>query len=285
MKTKQLLIVAITMIALTTQGFAQIKNIYLTKDSSMVMNNLYAGILSGTKFSIDSVYSTNLANVRLGSQVTYKMNKVLSVSTWAIYQIDEKPFSATSFAVRIDPIKNWNVQIGKIATLATEQRPFPVTNSGQFETWTQAQAPNGAIGVKTSYAFSKNVMFGTGVFERQQQPEYQADLSIKSFRIAGIYTKYADQFAVVSSLSLDRFYTIIVWKQNEVLANTSCVTLGHDKDIQIYSDQGIDLQENKYVRGEIGILKLFNSQWIKGKIGLGYNLKTRTVNGYLFVHL
>ena len=284
MKTRHL-IVAIMMIAISVQGFGQIENIYLTNDSSMVMNRIYAGTLSGTFFSMDSLYNTNFVNVRFGAQATYKMNKTFSFSIWSFYQVDKQAFYATSLNLKIAPTKQWDIQIGKMATLATEQRPLPVTSSGQFETWSQARGPNGALGIKSSYTFDNNIGFGAGFFEREKQPEYQADLIVKKFRITGIYTKYSDQFALVSSLFLNRFYTIIVWKQNEVLANTSCITLGKEKNIEIYSDQGIDLKTNDHIRGEIGILKNFSSQWVKGKIGGGYDIKTNMLICYLFVHL
>jgi len=47
---------------------------------------------------------------------------------------------------------------------------------------------------------------------------------------------------------------------------------------------GYDFPMKKLVRGEWGLLKSFESKWIKGLFGLGYQHESRSVCGYLFVH-
>lgn len=283
MKTKQLLIVTIIMIVLTTQGFCQIENIKINDE--ITVNKVYAGMLSGTMFSLDSLSSSSFVNIRMGSEMTYKPSQFISLHAWGIYQSDATNWYATSFWTKINPSKKWDIQFGKLATLATLHRPHPVTSGGQFETWTQSQSPSGSLGVKTNYSFGEKITIGAGIFQRNKQAEYQLDLTIASLKITGYYTKYSDQFGVVTTLSLDRLYSTIAWKQDQVLATTTVYKFGYQKDLQIYTDQGYDLNINKLVRSETGIIKLFSSQWVKGKLAMGYNWENNTINGYLFVYL
>ena len=285
---KQKLFIAIVMIVISIQGFGQIKDIKINDE--ITVNKVYAGMLSGTMFSLDSLSSTNFVNVRIGSEVTYKPSKFISLHAWGIYQSDATNWYATSFWTKINPTKSWDIQVGKLATLATLHRPHPVTSGGQFETWAQAQSPGGALGVKTNYSFGQKTSIGIGVFQREKKPEYQVGLTISSFQIAGYYTEYSDQFCAVATLSLDRLYSTVAWKQgsdieNSVVATTTAYSFGTQKDIQVYTDQGYDLTAKKFVRSETGIIKLFSSQWIKGKLAMGYNWENNTVNGYLFVYL
>ena len=210
-----------------------------------------------------------------------------------MYHIDkENPFFITQFWVKISPIEKLNFEIGNMATLVTEQRPHPVSGDGQFETWTESQIAPMAMNGKLKYQFTDSFKIGTGIAMRNNNPEYSAMLEYKSVKISSWYgqakwnnEKYGEKLGVALTINSNRVFTTLVWKQKQVISDILSIKINKDGTLQIYADNGYDIANKKLTRGEWGFLKNFKSSYAKGLFGLGYKKETRSIAGYLFVHL
>ena len=287
MKSSLTMIVMTAMICLTIAAKAQIESIKLTTDSTVTIDKLYAGILSGTLFSADSLYASNFANVRFGAMATYQPAKWFAVKTWAIYQAETKttPWHMQQFWFKVMPTKKLSLEIGNMATLPTEQRPHPVSGNGQFETFSEAQIVGMALNAKVKYAFTPDFKAGAGIAIRKDKPEYSGMLSYKTVKLSSWYSQYNKKVGAALTLDFARVYDALVWKQDQIVSNIFCLKILKKANISVYSDTGYDLVTKKLVRGEGGLLKNFESKYIKGLFGLGYQHETHIINGYLFVHL
>jgi hypothetical protein len=76
-----------------------------------------------------------------------------------------------------------------------------------------------------------------------------------------------------------------VWNQDTTIADFLCVKISDRQNLSVYSDIGYDLKTERLVRRECGVLKCFDSKWIKGLFGIGYKYEERSIAGYLFVHI
>lgn len=301
---KLMSIIAFVAISVTTL-FAQITNVYpFTKDSlaksidgkdttiqvtdrTLVIDRIYAGVLSGTMFSTDSLYASGFTGVRFGAMGTYRPAKWVSFSSWAMVQIDggAHPWSLQQFYMTVNPIQKLTLQVGSMSTLPTEQRPHPVSGSGQFETWSHSQIPGGSLAVKVKYQFTKDFELASGIALRKNLPEYSARVTYKKVQLSGWYSQCDTTYGSALTLDFSRVYSTLVWKQKQVIADILVVTLSKKQGIKLYSDMGYDFVKKDLVRGEWGLLKTFDSKWIDGLFGLGYRHEAKSVVAYLFVHL
>jgi hypothetical protein len=280
----------VALVVVTTITTAQITDIYPFKkgnitDSTLVINNLYAGTLSGTCFSVDSLSASMFVNIRFGAMMTYSPVKWFSVKTWAMYHADagEKSWNLQQYWIKLMPVKKLSLEIGSMATLVTEQRPLPITGNGHFETWTEAQIPGMALNTKLKYQFTKNFQLAGGVAVRNKIPEYSGRITFGGVKVSGWYSNDTI-YGTALTLNTSRVYDVFVFKQ-DVIANFLSFQVSKKFDLFLYSDTGYNLDQEKLVRGEWGILKCFGSKYASGLIGLGYQNETKTVNGYLFLHL
>jgi len=296
----------IGLVVISVASFAQISNLspftkeivetidgkdstIVVRDNSLVIDNIYAGMLGGTLFSIDSLNATGFTGVRFGAMATYKPLDWLSFTSWGLVQLDPglDPWSLQQFLMTIRPTKKWSLQFGSMATIPTEMRPLPVSAAGQFETWSQSQIPGGAIGFKTKYQLTDNWEFAGGVAFRSGDPEYSARVTYKKIQISGWYSTCDSISAsgVAASVVHGRLSSTFVYKPDHTIADVIVFKVSKKHDVSIYSDMGYSFAEKELVRGEWGLLKSFDSQWINGLFGLGYRHEARSIAGYLFVHL
>ncbi len=268
-------------------SFAQIKDIPVTK--TVMVDKLYAGMLSGVNFSVDSLHADAFAGVRLGSSVSWKPSKYISVSAMGMYQLETNNASWTKelFWVTVNPLENLTFSFGQMGTLVTEQRPYPVSAGGQFETFTEAQIPGAALCAKVNWlAIKDKLSVGAGIAERNGKPEYQISISWpKKLTVSAFYDEWNKKFGTVVNAEFWRISEIFVWRQDNVISNLFQLHLGSDRSWNLYSDTGYDLAKKKLVRGEWGILKEFSGGYIKGLIGPGYCYEDRSIHCYLFIHL
>lgn len=256
-------------------------------NNQITIDKVYAGSLSGTMFSTDSLYASGFTGVRFGAVGTYKPASWISFTTYGMYQAETggKSWSLQQFSMKLMPIAKLSIEVGSMSTIPTEQRPHPVSGNGQFETWSESSIPGGAINAKVKYQFNKNFQLASGVALRNNLPEYSGRITYKKVQVSGWYSEWNKKFGTALTLDLPRVYNTFVWKQDQTIANILVVHIIPSKGISLYSDNGYNFQTKKLVRSETGVLKTFESKWIKGLFGLGYNYEHHTVNGYLFVHL
>lgn len=282
---KILVSIVIIIMVFSMSGYSQIVNTYVTKDSSIVIDKVYAGILTGTTFSKDSLSALGSTNVRTGAMGTYTMTKWLSVSSLAMLHIDGtlKTYSLEQAYLTIKPTKKLKLGLGSASTLPTEQRPHPLTDAGHFETWTETQIPGKALSGKVKYQVSKSFEVGAGIAVRKRSGEYSGRIRYKKIQLCAWYSEYNKKLGTALTIDIKPISSVFVVKQDQIVADKLIVEL--PKDILLYSDMGYDLKSKKMLRGEWGILKTFDSQWVKGLWGLGYNNEAQGINAYLFVHL
>jgi hypothetical protein len=281
------IMIIIAFVAISASSFAQITGIYITKDSTVVIDKIYAGTLSGVNFHTDSLYSSGSTGIRFGAMATYRPTKWISFSSWGMAQIDggSTPWSLQQFYMTITPIKNLTIQAGSMATLPTEQRPHPVSGNGQFETFSESQIPGGGLGVKVKYQLTKDVQLASGIALRNSLPEYSGRIIYKKVQLSAWYTTCDSTMGTALTLDLDRVYSTFVFKYDQSISNVLVVKLSKKQDISLYSDMSYDFVKKDLVRGEWGVLKGFDSKWIDGLLGVGYQHESKSVVGYLFIHL
>lgn len=279
---KKIVSIIIIIVAFAAGVNAQITNVKI--GDQVTIDKLYAGVLIGGQFRTDTVSNDAFVNARIGAMGTWRPAKWFAFRTWGIYDFNlTKPFTMERCWLNFTPHKKVSINLGYMATLATEQRPHPATGDGQFETFSESQLPGGTYNVKIAVDATDNFSFGACVAYRKGL-EYQAMLRYNKVKISGWYG--SDQkFGSALTLDFSRVYNVTSWRQDQVIANFLCVKMGKKKDYCLYSDNGYNLKDHKLVRSESGFLKTFDSQWIKGLFGLGYRYETKSINGYLFVHL
>lgn len=288
------LFLIIAMVAISLCSFAQITNIYPVKsaidgtiDSTIVINRIYAGSLSEMMFSADSLYASGVTGFRVGAMATYQPTKWLAFKGCGMVQLrtGSPTLTAQHLWVKLNPTRKFSIELGNMSTIPSEQKPHPVSSDGQFETWTESQIPGVAINTKLKYQCTQNFQIASGIALRNNMPEYSARMIYKKVQLSGWYSEINKKFGTALTLNFNRVYNTFAWKQDQVISNFICVKFGKKKDYQIYSDNGYDLLASKLVRSETGVLKTFDSPYIKGLFGLGYQQETNTINGYIFVHL
>jgi len=264
---------------------AQIENIKI--DSTIVIDKIYAGSLSGTAFSTDSLCSSGFVGIRFGAMATYKPASWIAVKSWAMMQIDPKanPWTLQQFWVKLTPIQKFSLEVGSTATLATELRPHPVSDGGQFETWAQGQIPGGSLTTKLKYQATSDLELGTGIAVRDNKAEYSGRIAYKKVKLVTWYTQSTNKVGIAMTGDFDKFSTTLVWKKNQTIADLFVLTLNKKEKISFFSDMGYDINKKDLVRGEWGVLKGFEYQWIKGLFALSYCNDNKSVAGYLFIHI
>lgn len=280
------LFVLVVMVSISICSFAQITAIY-SKDSSVVIDRIYAGSLSGTMFHTDSLYTSGFTGFRFGTMGTYRPASWISFSSWAMVQVDggSNPWSLQQYWMTLQPTSKITLQLGSMASIPTEMRPHPVSSSGQFETWSQSQIPGGGLGIKAKYQFTKDFELASGVVLRGTMPEYSARLTYKNFQVSGWYSTCDSTSGIAASVTRGRVSSTLVYKPDQTIADMLVIKVSKKHDISIYSDMGYDFQKKDLVRGEWGLFKSFDSKWVDGLFGLGYRNEAKSIAAYLFVHL
>jgi len=301
------LFVSIAIMAIAISSFAQVSFFPVKKDvvkgtdtikvsDSTLKVGIYAGILSGVKFTTDSLHSEGFSGIRFGGDISYSPAKWVTFNTWGIVQIDANcpTWSLQQFYVTLRPVKGLNVSAGYMATLVTEQRPYPVSGNGQFETWSESQIPGAAMNIKLKYQVSKDFQLATGIALRQELPEYSGRITYKGIQLSAWYAQWDKEMGSALTISSGRVYTALVYKQNDAIsgitqktiADICTVTINKKHSLSVYNDIGFCLEkDHPLARGEAGLLKGFSSPWINGLIGLGWDYKNKWIVGYLYIHL
>ena len=270
---------------------AQITDIKI--DSTITIDRIYLGSLSGTLFSTDSLHATGFTNMRFGVMATYKPAHWISFSGWGMLQSDNKGnlLSIQPVWMTLNPTKKLTLQVGSMPILPTEQRPHAVSPGGQFETWTERAIPGIAPGVKLKYDFTSEFQLAGGVSIREKMPEYSARLTYKNVKLYGWYSTADSTSGIAANIKFDRLESVLVYKPDQTVANKLVVNFSEifksleKHNLSVYSDMGYDFQKKDLVRGEWGLLKGFESQWIKGLWGIGYSHEDKAIVPYLFLHL
>ncbi len=250
---------------------------------------IYAGVLSGPAISKDGT-STGTFYFRTGGTIMWSPVNYLSVFVLAGGETDHtnKTTSFTHLNVRLKPVKSVLITLGKTSSVMTELlRPLPVTGAGQFETWTQSHIPGPAVGGKI--AFSPNDKFSllAGSFWRGKEASSEIGMHYGAFDIAGYYLNHSGLFGGAFDVKLKKFMTTFSYNHKQNVSMLDIVELPWFNKFSVYSDVGFGLDSinKKMIRGEWGFFKKASYKYLGLLIGVGYAEETKTVNGYLFIHL
>jgi len=301
---KVVVIMIVVILGFGTQSFSQIQDIVCTDDSTLVIDNVYAGILNSIDINTDKFSYTDTYDFRVGAMATWHVKKWVDINTQAMYdRRDSTDLFVNQFSIRLHT-ESWEVEFGKMATTATEIRPLPMTADGQFETWTESQMPGKAIGAKIGYKSN----FGSikaGVSSRNGNPEYSFHLntSIKNnvFNLVGVIggekeSNYLVGFThkITKVDNATKLYQVAVFKQqfnagtllNEQIAGYFCsYEVSEKMKLNLYLDAGYNLTSEESPRLEGGLIKNFESKIFKGLIAIGYANETKNIKAYLFIHI
>lgn len=278
---------AIALLFVLSTATAQIENIKLAKDSTILINDVYAGILAGSCFSQNSLNFSKFSSFRAGGKATYSPTNWLSAVSTASYQIDDRGQVSTinQFWFKLK-LKAISAEAGFLPTLATESRPVPVTADGQFETWTEASLPGAALGAKIKYNFNNNKNYiGIGVSQMNKEPEYHLRYSSTLIKASIYYSEFNQKFGSSIAIKTKKLYDIMAFNAGQTIGNLICYKLDTKNQIDYYCDFGYGLKEKKVLRFESGLLKNFSGNYLKGLFGISYCNEIKSVKGYLFIHI
>jgi len=265
---------------------AQITNI-VSVDSSLVVNQLYAGALQATNFSTDSISASPWTGVRLGGRATYAISPKWKAQSFFVLDQNSSNESGTiqSFVVLTQVTDKLLVSNGFGPQVGTFlHRPLPPTAFGQFEPWTKAQVPGGGFVSRVSYQFEK---FGLQSSVRYaENPEYHFGFTTKKLQASGWYQENGVWGGAVS-FSGDRLFTTTLVNQSHI-GQFFVISFGEKlKNLKWYGDIGYSHEFDEVSRAETGILKSFSIHGypLSGLFGCGYSYEQRAVRGYLMINL
>ena len=253
---------------------------------------MYAGIIGASSFSVESPDVSFAAPIRLGAGLKWRPKGIFFMNSFATYDVGSGVFIGR-FSVGVS--KKWfQIEAGYMPTVSTlYHRPYPVSGFGQFEPYTKRIVPGGSIGALVSVAPPRSPVSIDGSFHvRNGQFDYQLGFQLIRNRLrisawalndslgGGAISYYGDKWLSTLTVRPDN---IALFGNVEVYKNFFLYC-----DVGLNSwlgkDSGGKSQVN-LVRGEGGILKAFSYKFISGLVGIGYAHESKSVNGYLFIHL
>lgn len=283
MNNKRNFLVVILLLVLPVAK-AQIENIRLVDDSTLVLDRVYAGVLGANNFSIDSIYRTGFVGFRVGASAKLRVTKAVSVVSFIAEDITSagNSIGGTGFFVRVQPDTSFYMAIGHGPQVSTFlQRPHPATAGGQFETFTHRAIPGPGPGVRLVKTIKKTSLLA-GVVMINGAPEYQLGISHAGLQ-ASVWQQGDSLWGTAVTYESDRMKTILVVR-DDLVANV--VTYNLPNKYILYVDAGMTTDNYTVVRAEAGVLRTFQAKsYIKGLLGLGYSYELRSVRGYIFVTL
>lgn len=281
-------------IFLSLGASAQIENIKVANDSSLIINKLYVGVLNNINSKIkDPSNTSNESSTRIGAQITWESTSWLEFKTFMVSDYgDSKQKVINTFSARIhDHANHLSLEFGKMGTPTTEINPVAPTAAGQFQTWTEAQIPGIAPGIKTIFSFNKTSEICLGLSSREGQIEYGLRFKWKKINLFSSYTEYDEKTSLGFSCKMPQLYSVTVFKNSnagikeQIIAHTSTVTILPKPKIDLYIDAGYSFKSDDTPRFELGAIKNFESKIFKGLIALGYCHEIKAVKAYLFIHI
>ncbi len=275
------------MVALSIIPMLSFGQITLSDSAHHTVITAYAGILAGPKVLTRDAKTTAFYALRVGGTITYSPAKWLSVfglGAGETAQTDTTtPFAL--FGIKVFPCKGITVTMGKIASPMTELRPLPTTSGGQFEPWTLAQIPGSALGGKITFSPSKSFSIVGGGFYRGGNTSIELGMGFSHVQIAGYYMNKTKIFGGAVQMSFRYLSTTIMYNGDQNAGMLNVIEIPKTHGLSLYSDVGFNANNQKMIRGEWGLFTTFSIRYVKALIGAGYCEETKSVKGYVFMHI
>lgn len=283
---KKVLVIVVFLVAISSTVFAQINNVVSTSDSSVVLSNIYVGLLNsvsvGSDFKAQSSFS-----LRLGSDMFWQMSPWAKLKSRIIYcRIDNDDLLISFFSLKLHSKgEKLGLEFGHMPTLATEMMPHPLSPGGQFMSWTEWQMTGPAVGAKATFKTGAG-SFGLGVAQRNDKPEYHLKWekgALAASACSGMDGKY---FQSALSFKPEYIYTVTVFRHDargDLLANYTNVPIGHQ--LAVCVDAGYYFGQDKPEKLELGIIKDFSTKLLKGIFYFYYTQENHCLNAALLLSI
>ena len=262
------------------------------KDSlTSVYGTVYAGTLMGPKIAVKNAATSAFYSLRVGGTIYWTPQKWITVYGVGAGETDQTdtttPFAL--FGINIKPSKVFSIVFGKIASPMTEMRPMPQTASGQFEPWTKSHILGSAVGGKITISPNEQLSFVAGNFWRGTEATQEFGLRYGKFSATGYYLNQSKSFGGAIDFTFKRLNTVVMFNPK----NTGMFNLfefNHKASLFVYSDIGFkpnegDMKKWAMLRGEWGLFKTSQIKWVKVLLGAGYAEETKSIKGYVFIHI
>lgn len=278
----------ITMIVFTVTSYAQISGVAATSDSTVVIDKVYAGTLAGSAYLCGKDTSTAFASFRFGASALWHMGTKLTLKTFAVGEYEAvtgSSFGIHAMWLQYRPLKKIAIEAGKGSTLVAQQhRPFPVSQYGQFETWTQARLPGVGYTCNLKYIPNAKTLFGAGISVRDNMSEYQVTTTIRRIQLSGYYqtaTNVTCGAITYSGKSL--FNTAFV--KTDAIGDFSSLLISRKRSVYLFTDFGYDRKTSTIVRWGSGFSKTFSMKYVKGILALAYTYENNGASLYTLISL
>lgn len=259
------------------------------KQAEKVNVHIYWGMLSGINAPITKLETSGFVNLRVGGSASIPITHWLSADALAAldYTTGGKASWITLAALNIKPNENTKITVWKALTPITyNHRSSPLSQDGQFETFTQSLVPASIIGVSAQHTFNKDGKkigsVGASIGRSWENTEYGLAGSYKGAKASVWKNSKEKNLNAALTLDYNNIHHDFVIK-GDVLANGNYVPL--KKDLGIYNDVAYNTVDKKFVSGQIWIMKLFEQGKINGIIAGGYDATTKEFGVYLLLSL
>lgn len=290
---KKIVVFISLLLAINIATFSQIENIIATSDSSIVINNVYAGLLNSTSFNSD-LDVEHSHNIRVGAKATWQLSPWLKATTLIAYgRVNDKDININFFSLKVhSKSERLGLEFGRMPTLSTELTSMPLCASAQFGTWAEGRVVKPTVGAKATWRVNKKNLIGAEIAIRNEKPEYHFKIESGIFKAASSYAtsneklQTDEKFQAVISAKTERVYSIAVFDKladSKTLANFTSISIGNE--IELCLDAGYEFNSNKFEKLEFGILKNFNSHFVKGLFYLCYKQEAKIIETTFLIHI
>lgn len=280
------IVIVLLLVAINSAVFAQINNVVAASDSSVILSNIYVGLLNSVAVGSD-LKAQPSSSLRVGSDMFWQMSPWAKVKSRIIYcRIDGDDMLISFFSLKLHSAgEKTGLEFGYMPTLSTEMMPHPLTPGGQFMSWTEWQMTGPAVGAKSTFKTSVG-SFGLGIAKRNDKPEYHLKWqkgALAASACSGMNGKY---FQSALFFEPDYIYTVTVFRHDyrgDLLANYTSIPIGHQ--LAVCVDAGYYFGQPKPEKLELGVIKNFSTSLLKGIFYFYYTQENHCLNASLLLNI
>lgn len=283
---KKIIVIFLFLAAINLAAFAQIKNLVANDDSSLIVNNVYVGLLNASAFDSD-LNVEHSYDFRIGGNLTWQLSSWMKAKALVVYdRANGEDKNINFFSLKLHSRnEKMGLEFGRMPTLSTEMMPIPLSPGGHFSTWAESQIIGPAIGAKTTFKIKESLL-GLGIARRGDKPEYHLKLESGVISSAASYSAATQMFESVFSFKPDYVYSVSVFQNvgsSNLLANYTSVPIGHN--LEVCLDAGYCFEEQRFRKLEFGVIKTFQANWLKGLLYICYTQEDKRLNAFLLFHI
>ena len=292
MKNLQLFLVAMFLISL--EAAAQIENVRFSE--SLNFEKIYVGFDSKVIIPNDSLVAISSASLRLGSALTWDLDKSISIYTHGAIQWSNvhDPFAITAFILNVNVTHRLKLALGIPPTATTFTRAHPFTWRNQSESHAQSRIPGGKPGALLQYSLSDRLHVAYS-FHNLDGRSWSNHLNITygKFSIAGFVREDNSTFLSMrlNTNKIDANYNYSSLENehnNSVFYNlTNSYTLFSDFSYRSASQELEEYRESEIELASFGIRRYLpdNQFHTGGFIAAAYDVVNKQTTFQLFLFL